>query len=87
MKNVYVVMANSVIDLPRSAKAYISLIGVFDSEEKAKQGIEDYSRHHVADEHASVQDELATEIAEVCQIKMIEVNKMHPDFEFDYEVL
>lgn len=85
MKKVYIVMANALIDLSKGAEAHISLIGVFDTEEKAKQAVVDYSRHHVANERKNVQAELAEGIAEACQVKMIELNKMQPNLEFDYE--
>lgn len=86
MKNIYVAMLNTVINFSEGAEAHISLIGVYETEEKAKQAVEDYSRHHVADEHPTVQDELAENIAELCEIKMIELNKMYHDLELDYEV-
>lgn len=75
MKNVYVAIVNTVIDFSEGAQAQICLIGVFNTEEKAKQAVEDYSRHHVADEHKEEQDELAENIAELCEIKMIEQTK------------
>lgn len=86
MKNVYLAMANTVINFSEGAEAHISLIGVFDTEEKARQAVTDYSRHHVAEEHKDVQDELAGNIAEIAQIGTIELNKMYPDLELDYEV-
>ena len=86
MKNVYVAMANTLIDFSEGAKAYISLIGVFDIEEKAKQAVVAYSCHYVTDEHNEDQAELAENIAELCEIKMVELNKMYPDLEFDYAV-
>lgn len=86
MKNIYVAMVNTIIDFSEAPEAYISLIGVFDTEQKAKQAVVDYSHHHVADEHEEDQKELAENIAELCRIKMVELNKMYPGLELDYEV-
>lgn len=85
MKNMYVVMANALIEFSDRAEAHINLIGVFDSEEKAKKAVIDYSHHHVVDEHKDVQAEMAEGIADACQIKMIQLNQMQSDLELDYE--
>ena len=85
MKYLYVAMINTVIEFSTDLQANISLIGVFNTEEKAKQAIENYSRYHVKNDHPNEQVEFAEGIAELAEIKRIEIDKMYPDLEFDYQ--